>query len=123
MKKLLTVLSCMTLTSVSELSVISCTNKNDYESIFDQNKSQDENKGEFIVNGPDQIIKKLENIVSKKVIVNVSVKSTTNKVQKSNFDSNETIIKELVNNLKKQANISEKGFTITIDSNNSFSLP
>ncbi|AUB31713.1 hypothetical protein [Spiroplasma floricola] len=123
MKKLLTVLSCMTLSSVSVLSVTSCTSKNDYDSIFDQNKPQDENKGDFIVDGPDQIIKKLENIVSKKVVVNVSVKSATNKIQKSNFASEEKIIKELISNIKEQANITENGFTITIDSNNSFSLP
>ncbi|WP_338985643.1 hypothetical protein [Spiroplasma endosymbiont of Diplazon laetatorius] len=121
MKKLLTLLSCASLTAVSCLSVTSCSNNTEYEDIFEPDESK--NDGEFIKPGTEEVIESVQKAISDTVIADVSVKKTGGELLISDSLSSEQIINQLIESIYKKVSITEEAFKISIDSNNSFSLP
>ncbi|AGR41393.1 lipoprotein [Spiroplasma taiwanense] len=123
MKKLLIIISSIGLITSSSLTVVSCSNWNDYSNLFDKDGS-DENDGEFILDGPDEIINNVKSVLNSTVIADVKIKEENNlKILSRNIANHLVAIDDLISYLKKQVNIKDDNFKIEISNDNTFKLP
>ncbi|QEH61451.1 hypothetical protein SCHIN_v1c02540 [Spiroplasma chinense] len=123
MKKLISMLSSLSLITFSTLSVVSCAGDYNYDSLFVEKDKG--NKGEYVDDSTVKVVNKLEKLTSKQMAANVNLGRAAHGTDWGDLDSSEKadIQNQVKNFISEQIEMDTSKFELEMDTSATFTIP